>query len=143
MSKGIIFSVLILISISLAYAIVDTQVIEDIEENGYADVIIKLKDSSVSTISSSSSNQDKLEAKKEMITTSQDEFLSKFNLGKISSNGFSTQSNVDFELVHRYKTFNSIYGKVSAFGIEKIIEDSRVESIYTNSKVFASEATPL
>ncbi len=125
---------------------VDPAVEEQLEEEGKAIVIVKLKDkpveralpiSGLAVKETKELNEQALEVKKEMIKETQKEVLDKLNLKEEEGLGpereisgvLKPKELPDLKLEHQYETINSISGEISKQGLEKLKKDKNVEYI--------------
>ncbi|MCK4429181.1 MAG: S8 family serine peptidase, partial [Candidatus Aenigmarchaeota archaeon] len=109
--------------------------LEDIDKQGYAKVIVKLKDdySGVSNLGMQSKSTGKFAAKKAMVKKQQENVLSTLKKGRVGM-----QSDIDFELKREYAIYNGFSGKITSSGLEELIKNENVETIYYDYPVHAT-----
>jgi len=115
---------------------VSQEVIDKINEEGYADVIVMLKakrvDSPMQIMGESGESlkearTESLKALKKAAKKSQDEVLAYLNLAADKLGVASGESN--FKLGHKYATISAISGKVTLSGLKKLEENGLVKSV--------------
>jgi len=150
--KGSVLALtLVMLAFSVAFSIsgqqndvkVDPEVLEQIAEKGEADVIIVLKDdySGIKGFSASSAGKDSLKSKKEMIRRQQDRVLGGLNEEKPQDNrDFRIESftEYDIKLKSKFGLVNGLSGKITASGLEKLLDDGSVKEIYPTREIRAS-----
>ena len=152
MKKGLVFLLILWIVLTsniVFSAEVETEVLNKINENGAASVIVMLKDEQVESRKSLSSfdfggERENFERRKNMIKNQQENVLSNLKIKRKDFSGVkkdlvsaSSEDQADFELEHKYSTVNGFSGTVTRQGIEKLMQDPNVGRVYINGKVHA------
>ncbi|MBD3163602.1 S8 family serine peptidase [Candidatus Woesearchaeota archaeon] len=143
--KSFLFlSVLLLLAFFVCPAEVDEKIYEELDEKGFAEVIVRLKETEKKSGLKISAISDKLRGKK-AIVEQQDKVLSKLDTMSRKRGILSIKEKKDFELRRKYSTISAFSGKVSKEALETLSKDRNVESIQVNSikRIALSESVPL